>query len=566
MKKVSKKIFALLLTAALLAGVLAGCGGDAGTPSGNPSHGGNPSQSGSPSGGGGEEGGRDVGGLKLPLTAEKQELTVWVVYSGAVVSNLNEIEGIKKMEEATNVHINWVTVEQQEVNERYGILLASDTLPDIIALNMAYPGGFDKGMADGVIHPDMDKLIRENMPNYMSLLAANEQGRREATTDDGRMIVARTIVGTDKTVEAEGNYQGLAYRADILQDLGLDVPATVDEWHDALAAAKAKGAGAPFTLDDAGGSYMSLAWGISMEGVATLIPLQLDGNKVVCGYALDGFKGYLDTMRQWYSEGLINKNFTSFNYYLDTPGSNDINEGLLYSRVLSAFAGDNYVQYHMVTNPNVFLQAIPAPVLKAGDQSLQTFNYVVAKEGMYITSDCKNPELAAKWMDYLYTEEGQYLNWYGIEGVTYELGDDGTPYFTDFVLNNPDGIPGREVLQKYALGWGESWIGKQDISANLKFSAATATGPNHQEEAVAVWSEPGKNIAYPSGVTLTDAEAKKITSPATALLTMMQEYTVNYIIGESVKPFEDYVKDLYSFGLQDVVDVYQAAYDRYMAR
>lgn len=556
MKKTSKKILALLLAAVLLVGALAGCGGN--SDSNNPGN--------SSSGGGEVEGGRDVGGLKLPLTAEKQELTVWVVYSGTVVSDLNEIEGIKKIEEATNVHINWVPVEQQQVSERYGILLASDELPDIIALNMEYPGGFDKGMSDGVIHPDMDKLIRENMPNYMALLASNEEGRREATTDDGRLIVARTIVGTDTTAESEGNYQGLAYRADILQDLGLDVPTTVGEWHDALAAAKADGISAPFTLDTTGGSYMSLAWGISMEAVNTSIPLQLDGDKVVCGYALDGFKGYLDTMRQWYSEGLINKNFTSFNYYLDTPGSVDVNEGLLYSRVLSAFAGDNYVQFHMVTNPDVYLQAVPAPVLNAGDEVLQSCIYTVAKEGMYITADCKNPELAAKWMDYMYTEEAEYLNWYGIEGVTYEIGDDGTPYFTDFVLNNPDGTPGREVLQKYALCWGESWVGKHDISANLKFSAATASGPDHQQEALEIWTEPSKNIAFPNGVTLTDAEADKIVSPATALTTMMQEYTVNYIIGESVKPFEDYVKDLYSFGLQDVVDVYQAAYDRYLAR
>ena len=79
-----------------------------------------------------KEGGMNLNGLVLPLTEEKAELSVWLNYSGSVITDMNEIEGIKKAEEMTGVHINWIPVEQQQGGEKFGILLASGEYPDII--------------------------------------------------------------------------------------------------------------------------------------------------------------------------------------------------------------------------------------------------------------------------------------------------------------------------------------------------------------------------------------------------------------------------------------------------
>lgn len=53
-------------------------------------------------------------------------------------------------------------------------------------------------------------------------------------------------------------------------------------------------------------------------------------------------------------------------------------------------------------------------------------------------------------MDYLFTEEGAVLSSYGIEGVTYELNDQGAPQFTETIFNNPDGIPARAAMGYFA--------------------------------------------------------------------------------------------------------------------
>ena len=195
-------------------------------------------------------------------------------------------------------------------------------------------------------------------------------------------MLVRTIVGQDLTAESEGTYQGLAYRADILEKLGMDVPTTVDEWYEVLKAAKAYGIEAPFNLDQNGGSYMSLAWGVTSDSADNY--LQLDGDTVKYGVVEDGFKSYLDTMRKWYSEGLINPNFTSFHFYLTTPTAVENDEVFLFSRVLSAFTGSNYSNFHMISNTEAYLQAVTAPVLNEGDQPIQNGGRIIAKEGLYI--------------------------------------------------------------------------------------------------------------------------------------------------------------------------------------
>ena len=558
-----KKLLALLLALVMVMGMLAGCGSSDGKtdePAPVPT-----------ADDGFEEATdnrRDVGGLKLPLTAEKEELTVWLVYSGTIMSDLNDVEGVKVMEENTNVHINWIPVEQNELKEKYGILLSSGDYPDIIYSTMEYPGGFEKGIEDGVIYPDMDGLIREYMPNYMALINSSDEARREATSDSGKMLLARTIVGTDTTAQSEGTYQGLAYRADLLEDLGMEVPTTVDGWHDVLVAAKNAGIPYPFVLDQNGGSPLAQSWGLSTDCMDDKGNwLMLDGDTVTCGALMPGYQGYLDTMRQWYSEGLINPNFTSFHYYLSTPSSVNTNESILYSRVLSAFTGRNYVNFHMVTDqPDAFLQAIPAPGLKDGDKVPQYGGRIIAKEGMYITTACKNPVLAAKWLDYQYSEEGQYLNWYGIEGVTYTMGADGTPEFTDLVFNNDTGLSTSDFLSKYALNWGNSWLGKHDVSASWKISTAQAGGQNQELESVAIWSEPEVNLYLTTALTLTEEEGDEANTLLTALITMINEYQINYIIGQNTLSFEEFQNQLHDFGIDRVLEIYQTAYNRYLAR
>ena len=565
----AKKLIALFLVCCLLALSFAGCGGN--VDSSNPSSTGgsnNSSTGGDVSNGNDGETNTSDGpeALTLPLSQDGAELNVYVSYSGTIVSDLNDIAGVKKMEELTGVHVNWTPVNIQEEGEKYGILIASGNYPDIVYSASVYPGGVETGIADGVIYDDHDTLIHKYMPNYLAYLESNENARREATADSGKMLVVKCVVGQDFTVESEGSYLGLAYRKDILDDLGLAEPTTIDEWHDALAAAKKSGIEYPLMIETTGFSPLAWAYGVTL-GMPSSNFIQMDGNTVVGSALQEGFGQYLDTMRQWYSEGLIDPNFTSFNYYLDTPGSVENNEKLLYSSVLSAFSGSNYSNMHMISNESAFLQPVTAPVLKKGDAPIQCGDRAYAGDTMFISTSCKDPVLAAKWLDFQYSKEGELLSWYGIEGETYELDSDGIPQFTDSVLNNDEGLSPADYLQKFARNMGNCWMGKNNWAANMKLTTATSGGVNQQAEAVSIWSAPAVNIQYPvRSVTPTAEETDLISVKSTSVNTMVEEYMINYIIGTVDTPVEELQQQLLDIGYQDVIDAYQAAYDRYMAR
>lgn len=564
-----KKILAMLLALCLLISLFAACGGSGDSESSNTS---SDASTASDTGSTAEEGGEDAGTepeeLTLPLCEEKEELEVWSLYDGTLVSDLNDIEGVKKMEELTNVHINWIPISQEEGSEKMGIMLSSSSYPDIVyPASYVYPGGVEKGIEDGVIYPDHDSLIRKYMPNYMKYISMSEEAKKEAASDDGKMKTLKVIVGKDGTAESEGTYMGLAYRKDLLDGLNIEQPTTIAQWHDALVTAKQSGIEYPLMLDTDGSSPLTLSFGVVSTTASGKDYLQIEDGKVTSGVLTEGYKEYLDTMRQWYSEGLINPNFTSFNYYLDTPSSVENNECLLYSIILSAFTGSGYSQMHMINNADAFLEPITAPLLNEGDEPVQCAERIIAKDSIFITTSCEKPELAAKWLDFQYSEEGERLNWYGIEGTTYELDSEGIPQFTDMVLSDPNGVSAGDVLQKYCLNWGNCWLGKHNTSAGEKVSNAAAGGETQAAKAVDIWSSPAVNLSTPArSWTTTSEEGDEVNTKLTAITTLIQEHSINYIIGEDNTSYEDFREQLIQYGYQDIIDIYQAVYDRYMAR
>lgn len=217
-------------------------------------------------------------------------------------------------------------------------------------------------------------------------------------------------------------------------------------------------------------------------------------------------------------------------------------------------------------NPDLYFQAITNPVLKPGDEPVQCSQRIIAKDPIYITTACEKPELAAQWLDYWWSDEGTYLSWYGIEGETYELDEEGTPEFTELVTNNPDGLAPSDVLYQYAFNSG-SWFGKHDVEQGWKMAnIINNSEDNIQLDSTAIFSAPETNLWLTSSLAFTDAEGVELTSLQTAVNTLIEEYMVNYINGNDSTSFDDFRETLSSYGMDRIVEIYQAAYDRYLAR
>ena len=101
------------------------------------------------------------------------------------------------------------------------------------------------------------------------------------------------------------------------------------------------------------------------------------------------------------------------------------------------------------SDPGYELVATPTPTTEKG--AVPEYGYVENQfpdVSAAITTSCKNVELAAKFLDYGYSEAGHNMFNFGIEGVSYEM-KNGKAEYSDIVINNPDGWPLAQSLAKY---------------------------------------------------------------------------------------------------------------------
>ena len=94
-----------------------------------------------------------------------------------------------------------------------------------------------------------------------------------------------------------------------------------------------------------------------------------------------------------------------------------------------------------------------------------------------------------------------------------------------------------------------------------------AGGVNQGLIAEELWSAPEVNLTVPiRSLTLTEDEGDDANRILTSITTMVEEYMVNYIIGADQTSYEDFKNTLLEFQYQDAIDIYQAAYDRFLER
>ena len=100
-------------------------------------------------------------------------------------------------------------------------------------------------------------------------------------------------------------------RKDWLNELGLAIPTTIDEWYTVLKAFKEKkGATAPLTIQkgDLRNDFAN-AFGFFAPTMGN--GFYVDRGKVKYGWTEPGFKSFYATMNKWFKEGLLDPNFST---------------------------------------------------------------------------------------------------------------------------------------------------------------------------------------------------------------------------------------------------------------
>jgi putative aldouronate transport system substrate-binding protein len=174
-----------------------------------------------------------------------------------------------------------------------------------------------------------------------------------------------------------------------------------------------------------------------------------------------------------------------------------------------------------------------------------------------ITRDCKNPEIAIQWINYVWgSDEGVRLNEYGLEGKTYTIGTDGKPHYTDFVLKNPAGLDMYNALR--SLGASDTVLVRTPMDVYIEMQKGAKSLP-FEQSIIQYRAEPFPSIMS----TVAEQSVLDVVSPDfNSYVTEMQ---VKFLTGaEPLSKFDDYVATLGKIGLDKLLGVYQSKYNRAM--
>lgn len=205
-------------------------------------------------------------------------------------------------------------------NESISLMMASGDLPDmIIGTGLTANELSIYSAAEGLLLDLAPYLTEENAPNLTKLFNEYPQLKNELTTPEGKIYSFGHVALDPKGSQSKRMF----YNYDWIEELGLAVPTTLDEFVDMLRAFKAKGeaegvAVVPFggnnarynstyVILNALGYNISSTWALQ-KGFETTIALR-DGKVVLPCYDREAFTKYLETMHTLYTEGLMEQDF-----------------------------------------------------------------------------------------------------------------------------------------------------------------------------------------------------------------------------------------------------------------
>ena len=464
------------------------------------------------------------------------------------------------MEKGTGVSVEWTYMAKEQLQ----LALTGKEIPDALFM---YNGGMDKATAyeygdAGFFVNFMDYL--DLMPNFAAAIEEHPEWLEVVQNEDGSVYCLPRICGTSTTAN-----NLIYYRTDMMKEIGWEkAPATTDEFIQYCKDLQAHyGATDPEFIAFNGYAAGHILWDATRfpnfffasfgELVKTGLTVDSKAN-VVLGAATEQYKHYLEFMNELWNSGAFNTNI----YSQEATAS-------------QALAAGNHVGIASVHNGHTldnfasgnFDLAIMEPLTSEYWDTKHWYRAELCKWGRLnmISTNCEDIETMVQWFDAWYSTAENPLNEEGtIYCVTPWLGEIGVDYVIDDVNNLYYEIPHEGIEEGKFLStqsFDPLFVDdglfpySQDINTNV--------GVKGHGTVNNLWPYAETPVDVAS-LSLTQDESDIYNDAWTDIKTYIGESTAKFITGEwSVEQLWDsYVAELEKMGLNDVLKVYQAAYDR----
>ena len=479
-----------------------------------------------------------------------------ITVKGVVVGKTTEVRSDRiiwnKVSEVTGINIEWEVID----TEAFPTYLASGEWPDFIHHTLSASQINDYGVAGGKFVNFYDYL--DIMPNLVKTFEDYPYVKKAATHSNGEMYCLPGVE-MSATKAACRPY----VRTDVLEAAGLKMPTTIDEFYNCLVALKEKNGEAGFIYRSSSdendwGPFLYAAFGTS-----TNMNFDDDGTgKVIFNRTSEQMKLYLEFMHKIYSEGLLHQEYLT----METAVRDE-----LVKKGKWAFT-DNGVQRMAASDfpDGEFHIDCLAPLTSEYDSTQEILGISGYKQGcLFINKESEYIEELCKMFDIIYaTEEvvegsglAGYSFHYGLKGIDWDYGPEGSGTYEVYL---PEGYTKvAAVYETEELLW--MACGRLDALAGKVISDVS----NSQVRQIAF----SKNIIpYQSDLyfpvkllSFTDDEQYILDNKLSDIQKYYKEMEGKFITGitDIETGWDEYCATLEKMGIQDVIEVYQAAYDRF---
>lgn len=504
-------------------------------------------------------------------TSGDDTLTFWGIMDGnasaAGIMRYSDMMMFQELEKRTGIKVEFLhPIQGSTGNEAFATMIATSERPDIMEYSWQnYTGGAKQAIEDGVVIA-LNDYLEEYAPNYYEYMEG-EKGKEknyayklESTTEDGLYYgFNRLNIGNSRC------FSGIYIRGDKLKEWNMEIPETIDEWTNVFKKAKEEGFEKPFTSTN---SYLSFKQPYAAFNAAYEVgtSFYLEDGKVVFAPFQKGYKDYVAQMAQWVKDGYIDSGFvTNDSKVLDGNIANSISIAT-YGWISSIGA---LTEAGKKLDPDFELVACPVPSHKKGETARVLYtNGEATHQAFAISTQCENYLDAIKWCDYWYSEEGNILRTFGIEGDTFttEEREDGTHYvYTDKIMKpeNSGVNTVSEALYKHMLPANHPGLVQHPdyLDGYYPYQA--------QKDALKMWNEDIESARafYLPEIPLTEDEASEETDILEVAEPELEVAILDIMLGKaSIDTYDDAIKKAKENDYERVIEIYQAAYDRYLEK
>lgn len=355
-----------------------------------------------------------LGCTTFAMAEESKSLSVITVAAGAAFPDgvtVSDSDYLLKIEELTGFDLEWTNFNDSSA-DGVRLLLSSGNSPDLVQI--ADTGIIPELALAGAITPLNDALAEKGQ----DLTEFLPQEVLDGATIDGNIYFLPRYTG--------GAQIGtMAIRKDVLDELNLTVPKTIDEWESVLAAVKENTELIPLMVNSSISSFMNFATAFGADHNRSTFFYVVDGE---CQIPMLGEKGlaFVAKMNEWYNAGYIDREF------LITDGAEVTS---------NFFAGNGFAMFMDYTqvarqlpafyekNPDGEILLIDPPVGENGESGY-TADGTTSMAWFVPATSADKVELAVEFLNACLDEDVLNLICYGIEGENWEYVD-GVPTFIE---------------------------------------------------------------------------------------------------------------------------------------